>query len=164
MNPGDVGFSHTTGLMGRLIRVGEFLRFRKGSDFNHAFIVSDKTDANGEHLAIQATLKGVTADVPVSQVAPGGKTVFVSLPEGVDPKKVLAFANNQVGLRYGYFTILAIAIDILTWQWFPSFRGARKPSWICSALVMESLRYGGFLHNAIDIYTITPAEAFDILT
>ena len=150
--------------MGRLIRVGEFLRFRKGSKWNHAFIVSDKVDIHGEQLVIQATLRGVTDDKPLSSVAPNGSIQIFPLPKGVNAKKVLAFANNQVGLRYGYFTILAIAIDILTWQWFPAFRGARKPSWICSALVMESLRYGGFLHNAIDIYTITPAEAFDILT
>src|SRR5487761_2022633 len=164
MKPGDVGFAHTTGIMGRLIRVGEFLRFRKGSQFNHAFIVSDKTHTNGEYLAIQATLKGVTADVPVSRVAPGGKTVFVSLPEWVDPKKVLAFANNQVGIRYGYLTILAISLDILSWQWAPALRGARKPSWICSALTCETLRYGGWVHEWIDIYTVTPAQAYCALT
>ena len=147
--------------MGKLIRVGEALRFKRGSHWNHAFFVTDTLTSSGERTVIQATLRGVTDDAPLSSV---GEYKLYDLPKGVNAKKVLAFANNQVGLRYGYFTILAIAIDILTWQWVPALRGARKPSWICSALVMESLRYGGFLHDLIDIYTVTPAEAFDILT
>ena len=162
--PGQIGFAHTTGIMGRLIRLGEALKLKKGSEWNHAFIVSDKKTWTGEPLIIQATLKGVTGNCALSTVAPGGDYTILELPPGVDPAKVLEFAKAQVGMRYGYFTILAIALDIVTWQWFPAFRGARKPSWICSALSGESLRFGGWLHEFIDIYTTTPSQLYDALT
>jgi hypothetical protein len=162
--PGAIGFAHSNGLMAKCIRVGEFLRFRKGSKWNHMVIVSDEVSTTGEYLAIQATLRGVTSTVPLSEVAPGGEIQFLELPDGVDAEKVLTFAKSQVGLEYGYFTILAIALDICTWNWVPSFRGARKQSWICSALAMESLRFGGFLHDMVDIYSITPAESYLILS
>jgi hypothetical protein len=137
--------------MGKLIRLGEWLRFRKGCEWNHAFIEVDGR-------VIQATLRGVTDTATLEDI--GGRYVLLNLPDLVDPTELLAFAKAQVGLEYGFFTILAIAIDITTWNWFPAFRGARKQSWICSALVGESLRYGGWLRNFVDIYTITPAELY----
>jgi hypothetical protein len=146
--------------MGRLIRLGEWMRFKKGSHWNHEFIISDKVDENGEPLVIQATLRGVTDTVPLSQVAPGGRYLTMPPPDGVDRHKMLVFATSQVGIEYGFLTILAIAIDIVTWDWFPSFRGARKQSWICSALVEESMRYGGYLRHWVNIYTVTPAESY----
>ena len=159
---GFIGFAHTKGWMGRLIRLGEALRFRRGSQYNHMFIV-DKQDAEGFWLIIQATLRGVTDNARLVDVAPGGTFITMVPPFGVDRDKVLAFARKQVGLRYGYGTILAIAIDIVTWNWFPALRGARKQSWICSALACEALRFGGWLHEFIDIYTITPAQAYAAL-
>lgn len=148
--------------MGVMIRLGEWIRFRAGSRWNHAFIVSDETDSRGIPLLIQAQIRGVTSVMPIDQLP--GDCLILDAPAGVDPAKVLAFAKAQVGIEYGILTILAIAIDILTWNWFPSFRAARKQSWICSALVFESLRYGGYLRNVVDIYEVTPAEIFLFLT
>ena len=158
--PGDIGFARTNGLMGRLIRVGEWLRFKKGSHWNHEFIVSDLVAENGEPLIIQATLRGVTETARLSEVAPGGSYLTMPPPDGVDRHEMLVFAKSQVGIEYGFWTILAIALDIVTWDWFPAFRGARKQSWICSALVEESMRYGGWLRHWIDIYTVTPAQSY----
>jgi hypothetical protein len=146
--------------MGWLIRVGEWISFRK-CDWNHMFII-DRVD-NLVPYVLQATLKGVTDSVLLEEIAPGGKYVTFAPPDGVTREGLLYFARKQVGLRYGYWTIVAIAIDIVTWQWFPAFRGARKPSWICSALGCEALRYGGWLHEWLDIYTVTPAQAYEAL-
>ena len=161
--PGQIGFAHTSGIMGKMIRFGEALKGKVGSEWNHAFIVSDEVSDTGEPLIIQATLRGVTGNAPLSSVAPGGKYTILETP-GVDLAKTLEFAKSTVGLEYGYFTILAIAIDILSFQWVPAFRGARKDSWICSALAAEALRFGGWLQEWIDVYTITPQQLYDRLS
>ena len=160
---GDIGFARTTGIMGRLIRLGEWLSFRRGSKWNHEFVVSDKVDTDGVPFVIQATLRGVTDTARLDEVAIGGDYVLVSPPDAVDRHELLAFLKAQVGIRYGFWTILAISLDIVTWQWFPAFRGARKQSWICSALVNEAMRFAGWLHPWIDIYTVTPAQGWEAL-
>ena len=146
--------------MGRLIRFGEALRFKRGSQWNHEFIVSDKTDDRGVFLVIQATLSGVTEDTPIDQM---GDYETVGCPRGVNRARVLQFAQAQVGIEYGILTILAIALDILSWNWVPSFRGARKQSWICSALANEALRFGGWLHPWVDIYSVTPQDGYNAI-
>lgn len=160
-SPGDIGFAHTKGAMGWLIRVGEWLRFHKGS-WNHEFTVDRVVD--GVPYIIQATLRGVTNTATLDSVAPGGRYITMAPPPGVDREKLLQFCRAQVGLRYGYLTILAIAVDIVTWQWVPALRGARKPSWICSALVNEGLRFGGWLHTWVDIYTVTPQQGYEAVS
>ena len=148
--------------MGRLIRVGEAFRFQSGSHWNHAFIVSDQVSESGSPYIIQAQIKGVTDSMALEEL-PGEYHIFPRF-QGTNAARTLQFAKAQVGIRYGFMTILAIAIDIMTWNWFPSFRGARKQSWICSALAFESLRFGGYLRNVVDIYEITPAELYNFLT
>ena len=161
-SPGSIGVAHTPDAMGVLIRFGEWIRFRRGSRWNHAFIVSDEVDSSGMPLLIQAQIRGVTDTMAIDELP--GDVFVLPTPDGVDPQRVLEFAKSQVGVEYGILTIVAVAIDILTWNWFPSFRAARKPSWICSALAFESLRYGGYLRNVVDIYEVTPAELFLYLT
>ena len=160
IQPGDIGFARTKDVTGWLIRVGEWLKFRK-SEWNHQFIVSEMTD--GVAYVIQAKCSGVSGTSKLDDVAPGGSFVTMPPPDGVDRARILAFANAQVGQEYGILTILAIAIDIVTWDWFPSFRGARRSSWVCSGLACEALRFGGWLHDWVDIYSVTPQQAFDIL-
>jgi len=160
VQPGDIGFARTTGIMGRLIRLGEWLKFRK-STFNHQFILDREVD--GVWYVIQATLRGITDSATLDSVARSGTYVTMPPPDEVDRARVLQFARAQVGLEYGYWTILAISLDILTWQWVPSLRGARKQSWICSALTCEALRFGGWLHNWLDVYDVMPQQAYDLL-
>ena len=162
MTPGSIGFARTTGWMGRLIRLGEALRFKRGKEWNHVFIVSDEIAEGLGPLIIQATIRGVTDNAPLATVAPGGKFVVPPLPDGVDAAKVLEFAKAQVGQRYGFLTILAIACDISTWNWVPAFCGSRKPSWICSALGAESLRFGGWLHNWVNAATVMPSALYEV--
>ena len=154
--PGDIVFAHSNGIMGRAIRFGEFLRWRKGSHWNHACVVS-RVDKDGVAYVIQADIKGVNE----ARLDSVGQYVIIELPARVNRNKVLAFTKAQVGSKYGILSILSIVTDIITPNWFPSMR--RKNSWICSAVTGEALRYGGWLHNWADIYTVTPAQLFDAL-
>ena len=158
--PGTLVFCHGKDLIGRVIRFGEALRWRRGSRFNHVAIVDRVED--GVAYVIQAEARGVTNIRKLDEIAPGGHYELMAPPAGVDVDEVLKFANLQVGSKYGFGTILAIAIDILTPGWFPSLRPANKKSnsWICSAVVAESLRAGGWFHCWPDIYLVTPAELF----
>ena len=161
--PGDIVFAHSSGIIGRAIRLGERLRFRSGATWNHVAIV-DRIEG-GKVYIIQAEASGVTNDKELHTVSPNGHYIVLEPPQGVDVEQLLEFARAQVGSRYGFGTILAIAVDILTPGWFPSLRPANKKSnsWICSAVVGESLRFGGWLHHFADIYLVTPAELWSAL-
>ena len=158
IQPGDIGFARTTGIMGRLIRLGEWLKFRK-SDYNHMFVVAE----DGIHI-IQATLRGVTDTALLTDVAPGGKYFTMSAPSEVDIAKLLEFCRAQVGSKYSFLTIMSIAFDTLTWNWVPALMNSYRQSWVCSGLTCEALRYGGWLFQVVNIYTITPQTAYDALT
>ena len=75
----------------------------------------------------------------------------------------MQFAQAQVAAkaRYSLGSILSIAFDIITPNWFPEVR--RDNTWICSALVGEALRFGGWLHCWGSVYCVTPAQLFDAL-
>ncbi len=154
VRPGYVGFAKSDGFMGRAIRLGEFISGGRG-EVNHMFIVDHVTDS--VHV-IQADIKGVTRGSVLT-----GEYLILSPPRNISTARLLRFARRQVGLEYGVLTIIAIAFDIVTWQWVPSLRGARKSSWICSALGAESSRFGGWLHDFIDIYSVTPQQVLDAM-
>jgi len=158
--PGTLVFCHSKDFIGKVIRFGEALRWKRGAQFNHVAIIDRVED--GVAYVIQAEARGVTDIRKLDEVAPGGTYELVALPEGVDVDQVLNFARKQVGSKYGFGTIAAIAIDIIMPSWFPSLRPANKKSnsWICSAVVAESLRFGGWYHKWSDIYLVTPAELY----
>jgi len=154
---GDIGFSTSPHPMGKLIRLGTRLKFKKAL-FNHEFVIDRIVD--GVPYVIQATIHGVTDSMRLDEVAHGGTYTLISPPPEVDIDKLLFFCRSQVGTEYGILTIAAIAIDVVSWQWIPAFRGARKNSWICSALIEEGLRYAGWYHDWVDIYNMFPDESY----
>jgi len=154
--PGDIVFAHSNGIMGRAIRFGEFLRWRKGSHWNHACVIS-RVDKDGVAYVIQADIKGVNE----ARLDSVGDYIILEPPARVNRNKILAFTKAQVGSKYGILSILSIVTDIISPNWFPAMR--RKNTWICSAVTGEALRYGGWLQNWADIYTVTPAQLFDAL-
>jgi len=162
--PGAIGFSHSKGIIGWAIRLGEFLRFRDGQFWNHAFIVSDQVDANGEQLVIQALGSGVNAKKRLSEIAPGGRFEILPLPEDVLADDVLTFAEAQVGDKYGWLSIASVSLQILLPKWIPLPRIRTGSSWICSALASESLRCGGWVHKWDDIYSVVPSELYAAMT
>jgi hypothetical protein len=157
MQPGDIVFAHSNGFAGRLIRFGERLRWKRGSVWNHAAVISRIED--GVAYVIQADIRGVN-EAPLSSV---GSYITMEPPQGCDRVAVLQFAQAQVAAkaRYSLGSILSIAFDIITPNWFPEVR--RDNTWICSALVAEALRFGGWLHCWGSVYCVTPAELFDAL-
>jgi hypothetical protein len=158
--PGDVGFAHTNGAMGKVIRVGEWLRLHKNT-WNHQFAL-DRYE-NGEWYVIQAEMAGVTNTRKLEEVAPGGRYEIVPLPTECNRDLFLEFIRGEVGAEYGWTTDLAMSIDILSWSWFPSFRGARKASWQCAALINEGMRFGGWYHRYLDVYCVFPEQGYDAL-
>ena len=136
------------------------LKFRR-SEFNHVFVI-DRVE-NGVAYVLQATMRGVTNTATLDDIAPGGSYWLLTVPKETDVVKMLRFGRAQIGERYGFLTVAAIALDILSWSWVPSFRGARKASWECAALTGEMLRFGGWLYNWRDVYDVMPQELFDVL-
>jgi len=152
--PGDLVFCHSTDIVGRAIRLGERLRFRSGDFFNHVAII----DHDG--TIIQAIAHGVRAGDSLDSIAlKGGSYEVVRVP-GADPDRIIAFARAQVGSWYGYLSILSIAIHILTPKWLPLPTIRFNKSWICSALGAESARFGGWLNNWPDVYSVVPSELY----
>ena len=157
---GDIVFCHTKGTLGRLIRLGERIRWKESaSQWNHACVVSRVS--KGEVYVIEATLKGVIE----SPLAKYTDYTVLAPPAEVDVKKLVEFNKAQLGSSYGVLSILCIATDLITGDWFPSLR--RDGSWICSALTAEGLRAAGWFtpaSNFGDIYTPTPAQVWQALT
>jgi hypothetical protein len=154
--PGDICFSHSSGWMAKCIRFAEFLRWRKGSYWNHACVIS-RVDQDGTVHVIQATLKGVV-ESPLESI---GQYVIIEPPYRVNRNRILEFTKAQIGMSYGVLSILSIMFDIISPSWFPSFRMPR--TWICSAVTGEALRYGGWHHDWDDLYCVTPSQLFTAL-
>ena len=153
---GDIVFARSNGIMGRIIRLGERLRWRRGSMWNHVAIISHVKD--GVAYVTQAEPRGVTNDKRLETV---GEYLLITPPAHISTKAMLKFASEQVGKPYSFLSIVSIALDILSPNWFPAFR--RHSTWVCSSLVGESLRFGGFLHDWDDIYTVTPSQLYEVI-
>ena len=154
---GDIGFAHNKGTMGRLIRFGEHLKGVWGSEWNHEFIVSKFED--GQWWIIQATMKGVI-ESPLESVAPGGHYITMPPPPECDRAKILEFAYEMLGSKYSFLSDIAIAIDMLTWNWVPALMNSYRRTWNCSGLTNEAMRYAGWLHPWINVYTVTPQMGY----
>ena len=155
IRPGDFVFCYSNGLAAKIIRFGEWLRFRRGT-WNHVAIVH-KVEM-GRVYVIQAEARGVTDCRTIDEIAPGGHYEVRRL-RNVDPEQVVAFARQEVGSKYGWLSIVSTALDLITPLWFVAFR--RAFSWICSALAGEAARCGGWLHRWADSYTVTPQALYN---
>ena len=157
---GDIGFAHTGDFIGKTIRFGEWLRFRKGSWCNHVFMI-DRIE-NGIPYVIQADFHGVTNSKPLSDV---GTHTLMRTSLFADVDKARYFYRKQLKDGYGFWSIFFLAVDILTPKWFPAFHPSSKgrPSWICSTLGAEALRFGGWYHEWPDPMLVTPAQLYDAL-
>jgi len=158
MNAGDLVFCHSSGIIGRAIRLGEWIRFRRGSFYNHVAMLYKQTP-DGDWLVIQAEAHGVTNTGLLSTIAPGGSYVVCANPASSVPRAG-GFMAQQVGAKYGFLTIASLIVTILT----PVFFSFRMPNtWICSAVSAESLRVGGWVRNWADVYQVTPSQLWSEL-
>ena len=144
---GDIVVAHSKGIFGWLIRFGTRSRW------NHAAII---VEAGDDPLVAQAEARGVVT-ARLSTVAPGGYTAILPCPAGVDRHSVVEFAMDQVNTPYGFFTILSIAITILT-PIFIHINFRRGDTYICSALAAFALLAGGWMKKWPDFYQVSPAK------
>jgi hypothetical protein len=159
IKPGDLGWAKTTGLLGLLIRFGEWLKFRK-ADYNHAFTVVGVSETGEVHI-VEATLRGVKFSLLSDLLDKGATVEILPPPSHADRTRIIEFNLKQVGDHYSLLSDVCIALDILTWDNFPSVR--RNGTWQCSALQMEALRYAGYFADWGDIYTVTPTQSYEIV-
>ena len=162
MNPGDLVFCHTKGVIGASIRWAQkFMPSSKYSKWNHVAILDRFVD--GKWYLVQAQPKGISDNLTLEQSAFGGTYEVVQLPSTVDRERVLKFVRSQVGLKYSYLSILSCAFDNI----LPDAICLRKSkTWICSGLVAGALWYGGFpkAMEWPDLYSITPSEVAGAVT
>ena len=147
--------------MGLFVLVGTWLKFRRAR-WTHQFIIGRIED--GQAYVIQAQMKGVTDSMTLDELRAMGDCEVIAPPEECDRDRIVDFCELQLGDPYGLLSDLAMGIDLLAWNWIPSFRSARKQTWQCSALVNEALRYAGWYHPWLDIYEILPDESYAALT
>lgn len=150
---GSLVFCHSSGIIGKAIRLGEELRFRSGDFYNHVGII----DLDG--TVIQAEAHGVTAGAPLESIAPGGSYEIIKIPD-VNPIQVVEFARGEVGTEYGYLSIVSTGMKIIAPRSLPLPDIRTESSWICSALAAESIRVGGWYHRWPDIYQVVPSELY----
>jgi hypothetical protein len=165
---GDAVFCHSTGLVGRAIRIGQWIRhFGVYKTWNHIGWLDEAVTVQGvtvDWKVGQAVSRGVTNTALLSKIAPGGK--FEIVPMTAFPTVVpndhlareilLATLRSQVGVEYGFLTIASIIINILTPKFLHiDFRA--ENTWICSAVYSWGLHSGGGTVTG-DVYQRLPAE------
>lgn len=157
-NPGDFILTHTflsknpASWFGLLIRFGQRLRFRgtrrKYAYFNHAAMI---VDYRGE--LVEALGRGVVRS-HLSNYK-DNEYVIVRPFLGVrDRDQAIAVAERMVGERYGFLTIISIALTLLTGSKF-SF-GIDGQS-ICSGLVARAMEKGDAIFDRSPSH-IMPAD------
>lgn len=150
---GSLILCHSPDIIGWAIRAGERIKWHKAATWNHVAIASE-TGTNP--LVIQATINGVTGDKHLTDLE-GGAIAIVPPLSSVSANKAIEFATAQLSDAYGYLTLVGVVVDQLLPRWL-RFQIGRYGTWICSALAAETWRYGGWLNNWPDIYSVSPAE------
>ena len=121
--------------------------------------IVDSVDADGTVWAIQMARR--CERVKIKDVAPGGHVKIISCPDNVNRQEAVAYANRQLGTKYGVLTIISIAINIILPAFF-RFDIRTADTLICSALVARSWEHGSW-DCPTDPFDITPAEFDGVL-
>ena len=152
--PGDFILTHGSSLFSHLIRFGQRLRFwgrdRPFAWWNHAaMIVSNEGDL------IEALGPGVQrSHIKKYQPTEYHLVSIAAIVSGNDRAEAVAFATWCLGLKYGYVTIVSIALSLLTGGKFTfGFDGQA----ICSGLVARALERTQAIFNRTPSH-IVPAD------
>lgn len=148
MKPGDILLVRSTGLIPRLIRLGEAMR-RKGpwAYWSHIAVI-----VSADGATIEAQAKGVVASHISAH--PDCAVIDTGLSDP-DRAQAVTFAYSCHGDRYGYLTILSIVLDLLT----PNVLSFRSPkTLICSELGARALEHGGWVSPLLDTSTVMPSD------
>jgi uncharacterized protein YycO len=134
---GDFILTHSSSFYGWLIRFGQRLRFqgddRKYCSWNHAAMI---VSSNGD------VVEALNAGVRRTHINAYASTEYTlvhlqpALADHHDRSQVVAFANWCLGQPYDWFTIISIALSLVTGGKFTfGFEGQS----ICSGLVARGL-------------------------
>jgi uncharacterized protein YycO len=159
-NPGDFILVSTTGILAKFIRFGQFFRYhgkmKPYSFWNHAAMIVD-TDGT----IIEAAGRGVRYNNIEEYKDVEYYLVNTKLNQQ-SRNQTVAACKSFVKDKYGWFTILSIALQLLTGIEFQFSFGS---SIICSALVAQSLWAGGYIfdQNPFQMMPADLAAAFNIV-
>ena len=151
-NPGDFVLVSSTGILAKLIRLGQFIRYhgkmKQFSHWNHAAMVVD------EHgTIIEAVGRGVKYSSIEDYKNVEYYLVNTKLSEE-DRTQVVNAAKSFVKDKYGWMTIISIAFEILSGVKL-EFR--INNSMVCSGVVAQSLWAGGVIFDQ-NPYQMMPAD------
>lgn len=153
-NVGDYFVVRTNGWAGWLIRIGT------GSKWNHAGIYI------GDGKIVEARPVGVT----ISDLSKydGMPILWNTAVDNVLPEVGQHIANRSkqfVGDKYGFWSIVNLALKILFLGWFPNMRRAENEnSVICSQLVAWAYSVGGIKVSNKQHALVTPKILANRLT
>lgn len=152
--PGDFILTYSTRLFSRLIRFGQSLRYRgderKYIRWNHAaVIVSPQGDI------IEALGTGVQRN-HLSKYGPTEYAIvrIDAFAQPHDREQIVAFAEWALGEKYGWATVLSIALNVLTGAKLTFGVDGQN---ICSGLVARALERSNAIFQTTPSH-VTPAE------
>jgi hypothetical protein len=159
MAPGDLCFCHGKGIVDWAIRAAEWLRFRKGAKYNHVGMLVEYL-GNGDWSVIEAESPGIIMTT-LSSLRAHGEVEIVPLPYPCQSDRAVNFMKYQIGEQYGFLTIASLIVSLI----LPGSLSLYKPgTWICSAVIAEALRYGGWYCQWTNVYQVTPAQLYIAVT
>lgn len=179
LQPGDILLTRSNGLIGGIIRVGEYIhvdgwreamgRFWRWAKYRQPLSSTPHDPAWVNHAAvyvgngevIEALAQGLVRS-PVSKYHP---TQFIvikleAIKPGVDDahrEDLIEFADAEADRhdKYGWFSIFSIIVQILTPL---KLNLTWKDSMICSAFAARCLEHAGVTLPMWDPYVVTPAD------
>lgn len=156
----DVVLTHRRHLIARLISLGQKWRFR-GPDavyahWSHCALIVDRagTLVEAEALGVERSplSKYDHADLEVVRVG--------QLLSADEKRRVIDYAEDQVGQAFDYLALLGAAIYLVTGI---PLRLMRPRHQTCSGLVVRALQRGGLLRTA-DPHLTLPADLAETFT
>jgi len=158
-NPGDFILVSTNGVLAKLIRFGQFIRYhgkmKPFSTWNHAAMIID-----GKGTIIEAVGRGVKY-AHINEYKDVEYYLVNTKLNDQSRTQSIAACESFVKDKYGWFTIISIAIELITGI---KLQFSLNNSMICSAVVGQSLWAGGVIFDR-NPYQMMPADlaaAFNI--
>lgn len=137
MQPADLLLVSDQLPFSRLVQLAQRLAgYGDASRWNHIAIVEDAM------VLIEATPGGIKRTPVGYYLADGSKqTRVISLAlSAEDRAQALAFARGQIGRRYGFLTIISVALRLLRVPWVFEAPG----TYTCAGFVAEALERAGY--------------------
>lgn len=138
----------------KLIKFGERLRGKKGSQFSHMGIIVDMDGGTVEAVGrgIVKSRVGSRTYKILDPFHPDDKLAYISC---VTYARWCANPKRNSKIKYGYLTIISIAIDLIFGGKF-SFRSGN--TLICSELAAKAAEHGGWICPKLDTSHVMPSD------